>query len=623
MIEVNNSDPFSGYTKEEFEQLEKKYMDYTLKVDEFALKNEQNIQWYTPLKCIFISENRKSFVYLPAKFLQQEGLLSPSIDLSEGDKYIIPWEKFNVDGKTIEDFFSSSENMTKPKKYAKMFQYVKCLYNKPGEKIPTDDYGNEKSSQVDNFRKEFNDILKKLQVFNTKNDTYKVKNEYFHGILLILIIKRVLYLVNKDYQIDYGGKYLSTICRISRLDAQKDNCSMSQLDGTRSSLNSHYAEKEYAMFFINLSDRINLRMILECVVTFENYKQLATDEYLPKNYFSKKEIEKRQFIYYFNKSIPLRKPFPCIKCSNGLCFKTQFILHEYVQLTNYKLNKMQEKFFSHIIDFRIVLSVYDMYIFKIYVDSKLKYNECWTIINNKYPETNESITYLKKVQHSIPMNRDILEKLLFVKHITKDIKITDFDDFCTLLSKKDHRLKNKQAILDILFYKLDKNHKVTVIKNNLIVAKLIFFYFMAPIEQNIANMKINFYFAFISVYVAIRLQDIRVDFLKYPIKDYIQKNPQLKNLISKEYKKYVSINDISTKIIGILPTNTFDIVLGVLVAKYSYLFELNKENINNYIAYTLEDYNYFYKNLCEYQYEKNEKYGFGVLYKLNKLVITN
>lgn len=618
MIEVNNSDPFSGYIKEEFEQLEKKYMDYILKVDEFALKNEQNIQWYTPLKCIFISENRKSFVYLPAKFLQQEGLLSPSIDLSEGDKYIIPWEKFNVDGKTIEDFFSSSENMTKPKKYAKMFQYVKCLYNKPGEKIPTDDYGNEKSSQVDNFRKEFNDILKKLQVFNTKNDTYKVKNEYFHGILLILIIKRVLYLVNKDYQIDYGGKYLSTICRISRLDAQKDNCSMSQLDGTRSSLNSYYAEKEYAMFFINLSDRINLRMILKCIITFNECKPLLNKSFLL-NYLEKKE----PLTFYFNKGIPLREPFPRIDSSNVFYFEMNSMFYCYKQFINHNVNKMLEKFFSSIIDFKILLSIYDLYIFKIYVDSKLKYNEHWTIINNKYPETNESITYLKKVQHSIPMNRDILEKLLFVKHITKDIKITDFDDFCTLLSEKDYRLKNKQAILNILFYNLDKNHKITVIKNNLIVARLIFFYFIASIEQNIANMKINFYFAFISVYIAIRLQDIRVDFLKYPIKDYIQKNPKLKNLISKEYKKYISINDVLTKIISILPTNTFDIILGILTIKYNYLFNLNEKNIRSYIAYTLEDYNHFCRTIYSYQYEINEKYRFGILCKLHELVITN
>lgn len=618
-----NYKPFSGYTKEEYNKIVDKLINYTLEIDPLALENEQNIQWYTPLKCIFSRQREKTFVYLPAKFLQQEGYLSTYIDLSAADKYIIPWEKFNVNGKTIEDFFSSLPDMTTPPKYEEMFQYVRCLYNKPGAKIPTDDYGNEKSSQVDNFRKAFKSILNELKKFQSKDDYNKIKNRYFYGVLLILIIKRVLSLIDKGYDINYGSDYLPNQVRVSNLDTKKDNCSISQLDGTKSSLNSHYAEKEYAMFLINLPDIINFRMILECIVAFENCKQIPMDEYLSENYFSKKEIEKRRLTFYFNRLIPLREPSPCLNCSNILCFSTKCILHEYLQLINCKLNKMLEKFHSSVIDFRALLSVYDMYIFKIYVDSKSVYNEHLSIINNIYPEQNESITYLEKLQHCLPINRDILENLLSIKCITKDIKITDFNDFYMLLCKKDSRIKNKQTILDVLFYDLNKDHKLTVIKNNLIIAELIYSYYILPKKEHINDLTINFYFAFISVYIAIRLQDIRIDFLKYPIKDYIQKKPKLKNLILREYKNYSNTSTALTRVINIMPTNIVDFILGILAVKYNCLFELNEENINDYVAYTLEDYNYFYKTLCKYRYEENNQYCLGVLHELNPLVIAN
>lgn len=622
-------EPFYGYTKERYNKIVDKLINYTLEIDTLALKNEQDIQWYTPLKCIFSRQREKIFVYLPAKFLQQEGYLSTSIDLSNADKYIIPWEKFNVDGKTIEDFFSSLPNMVTPPKYEEMFQYVRCLYNKPGAKIPTDDYGNKKSSQVDNFRKAFKSILNELKKFQSKDDDNKIKNEYFYGVLLILIIKRVLSLVDKGYDINYGSDYLPKPVRVSNLDTKKDNCSITQLDGTKSSLNSHYVEKEYAMFLINLSDIINLRMILECIVNLHDCISKPNTEYLPTDYFSEDNVYKRFRYFYTNNCLnaPFTKSYYQLVAPRFLVFHPfdvmlNFISYETAHILKYEVDNAKEKFFSTILDFRTLLSIVDTYIFKIYVDNLLENKAKFLFLNNIYPEKEKTLTYSEKLADYVPINKKILTDLLSIKKITLNVTIRNFEDFSLILSNKDTRFnkKTKKFILDTLFFNLNKTHKNRIIKNNKQIAETIVSFL--NIDKKNSKLK-NFYYFFITMYLAIRFQNISVNFFRYPLKDYIQKIPKLSHLILKEYQNDTVLKSNTGLKNNMIFYNSFNFTLYLLSYRYCYLFTLNENIVKRPYMYESPVWVKFNDAICHYEYDSHNIYYKSVLDDIFRITIAN
>ena len=153
----------------------------------------KNVNWYDILKCnLYNSTGQVSFIYLPAAFLKQKGILPHTIDLGNEKQYIIDFDNIKINELTINEYFNECIMGKKKIQYNILLKYCRFLYRtKTGA---TDDFGKEIDQALKQFEKEFTDFYllivgNELNITNLSERNIKNLCELFKSFILFRSVK--------------------------------------------------------------------------------------------------------------------------------------------------------------------------------------------------------------------------------------------------------------------------------------------------------------------------------------------------------------------------------------------------------------------------------------------------
>ena len=215
----------------------------------------KKFQWYDLIKCECSYGQNNICIYLPASLLKEKNVLN-DVDLGNEKYYHLDFNKFKKSGRNIDMLFDEYLENNQYPIYKEMFLFCRHLYRKPT--YLKDSYGNPIDQPYEQFRKEFQLFIKKLncQEFINKKTFKNDYNYYIRDLLKIFILFKSAKITNIKYPLDVSRDYLPDEAKLIRLEnilsLTKDTGSVAALYGRVGSRNEDYIKKLYALMLTNL-----------------------------------------------------------------------------------------------------------------------------------------------------------------------------------------------------------------------------------------------------------------------------------------------------------------------------------------------------------------------------------
>lgn len=448
----------------------------------------KNIHWYDILKCnLYDSTEQVSFIYLPAAFLKQKGLLS-NIDLGCEKQYCLDFNKFIKYGKNIDMLFNNYLKDNKYPIYKEMFVYCRHLYRKQG--FLKNDFNKPIDQAEEQFVKEFKSFVSKLkceEFINKKQ--YKVKYlHYIRDLLKIFILFKSSKIVNIEYPLDIFRDYLPDDAKIIELENMlsltKDTGSVAPLYQRVGSRNEIYISKLYALMLTNLNiSSEELILLFKYIIHLEEVT----------NNLLHHDLEKSLTLIKHNLIIDTKQ-----NLSNNIF--TQVVAN-LITIIGKKGNDLVNYFISN--KFKISLCGY--FILKIYIENRLK------ILNWNKIATEKS----KLLQ--ININK---LSLLKIYDVTKKIPVNNCEDMLSVLNNADKLLSSKEqrAILDVIFPndKRRKDKKRMLLKNNFRKISIVYLYYI--LKRGVSGQSVSFnhfYNLIVAAFLYFQLNSLEINEIKF------------------------------------------------------------------------------------------------------------
>lgn len=236
----------------------------------------KNIQWYDILRCNHYNNmGQVIFIYLPAAFLKQKGILPHTIDLGNEKQYIIDFDNIKINELTIDEYFNECITGKKKIQYNILVKYCRFLYRtKTGA---TDDFGKEIDQALKQFEKEFTDFYllivgNELNITNLSERNIKNLCELFKSFILFRSVKTGGLSENYNEALP-DEKKLFRLQNFLSLD--KDNATVAAFDGIFDDDRAIYIKQWYALLWCN-SNLYNeeIAFLFNCMRLIEYHKDM-------------------------------------------------------------------------------------------------------------------------------------------------------------------------------------------------------------------------------------------------------------------------------------------------------------------------------------------------------------
>lgn len=503
----------------------------------------KKFQWYDLIKCECSYGQNNICIYLPASLLKEKNVLN-DVDLGNEKYYHLDFNKFKKSGRNIDMLFDEYLENNQYPIYKEMFLFCRHLYRKPT--YLKDSYGNLIDQPYEQFRKEFQLFIKKLncQEFINKKTFKNDYNYYIRDLLKIFILFKSAKITNIKYPLDVSRDYLPDEAKLIRLEnilsLTKDTGSVAALYGRVGSRNEDYIKKLYALMLTNLDiPDYELFLLFGYINYLEKVSYNLKYQYL--NCLSKKLSSK------IKQPIPASIFFECI---------SQRLIKNIQRKGNHLL--------IYFLESKWKISLGEYIILKIYIENRLK------ILN-----WNKIATKKSKTLHIIYENKASLQK---VYDITKKIPINTCDEMISALNKAHSSLtsKEQQLILDTIFPNdtRRKDKKRELLKNHLNEITIIYAYYV--LKRGISGQLVDFnhfYNLIISAYLYFQLNKLRINEIKFTNCNKNNIDDRQKNIDSLYYQLTKSMftkksNDVHSVDFVYLE------VSNKIFSKYYFLFDL-------------------------------------------------
>lgn len=503
----------------------------------------KKFQWYDLIKCECSYGQNNICIYLPASLLKEKNVLN-DVDLGNEKYYHLDFNKFKKSGRNIDMLFDEYLENNQYPIYKEMFLFCRHLYRKPT--YLRDSYGNPIDQPYEQFRKEFQLFIKKLncQEFTNKKTFKNDYNYYIRDLLKIFILFKSAKITNIKYPLDVSRDYLPDEAKLIRLEnilsLTKDTGSVAALYGRVGSRNEDYIKKLYALMLTNLD-----------IPDYEFFLLFGYINYLEKVSYSLKY----QYLDYLLKkfSSKIKQPIPA-----SIFFKCIF------QKLIKNIQRKGKRLLSYFLESKWKISLGEYIILKIYIDNRLK------ILN-----WNKIATKKSKTLHIIYKDKASLQK---VYDITKKIPINNCDEMISALNKVHSSLtsKEQQIILDTIFPNdtRRKDKKRELLKNHLDEITIIYAYYV--LKRGISGQLVDFnhfYNLIISAYLYFQLNKLNINEIKFTNCNKNNIDDRQKNIASLYYQLIKSMFTKKSSDVHHVDFVYLE-VSNKIFSKYYFLFDL-------------------------------------------------